>query len=414
MTPKHVAVIGGGIVGVSTAIWLLRAGQSVTLIDRGDPEGRASFGNAGVLASASVIPVTMPGMLQKLPKMVLDSSEPLFLKWSYLPKIAPWALRYLAQCSPDKARRTAAALQPILSDSLEDHRALSAGTHAAARVHETDFVFLYKDRKAYEKDGFGWSLRRDLGYSWDEMPDADRQNYDPIFNLELGFGIRLPNHGRIDDPNAYITDLTAHFVSSGGRLILGEVEDLIREGGKATGVRVKGQTIAADAIAITAGAWSPLLTRKLGLRIPLEAESGFHLEFWGATKMPRAPTMIAGGKFIATPMEGRLRVAGFVGFGGLDYEPTKAPFDLLRKKALAAIPGLSWKTETQWVGHRPATTDSVPLIGAVPGVSGAYLACGHQHVGLTGGPKTGRLLAQIITGTTPNIDMTPYAPNRFL
>jgi D-amino-acid dehydrogenase len=123
--------------------------------------------------------------------------------------------------------------------------------------------------------------------------------------------------------------------------------------------------------------------------------------------------MVASGKFVATPMDGRIRLAGIVEFGGLDAPPSRAPFELLRKNARAALPGVTWKEEIEWMGHRPAPADSIPIIGEVPGISGAYMGFGHHHIGLTGGPKTGRLLAQMIAGRTPNTDTSVYAPARF-
>lgn len=408
-----VIIIGGGIVGISTAIWLQRAGRKVLLIDRGHPEGRASYGNAGVLASSSVIPVTVPGIARKIPRMLLDPKEPLFVKRSYLPRLAPWALRYLAHSNAGEVRRIATALRAIIGDSLDDHQALARGTHAEQRIIPCDFTFMYTDRSAFEKDGFGWSLKKELGFEWQTLIDRERQTYDPVFAAELTFAARLGNHGRINDPSAYVADLTSHFTSEGGKLIRGELEDFIRQDGRVTGVRIGGAPLEASAVAVTAGAWSARLLHKLGIRIPLEAESGYHLEFWEPNEMPRAPTLIPSGKFIATPMEGRLRVAGMVAFGGLENQPSKAPFDLLRENAKRAIPGLTWKEETQWMGHRPAPTDSVPIIDELADAPGTFVGFGHQHVGLTGGARTGQLLAQLICGQTPNIDMTPYNSNRF-
>ena len=129
--------------------------------------------------------------------------------------------------------------------------------------------------------------------------------------------------------------------------------------------------------------------------------------------MPRSPVMVASGKFVATPMDGRLRLAGIVEFGGLDAPPSRAPFRLLEYNIRATIPGIEWKEKTEWMGHRPAVADSTPLIGEVPDISGTFVGFGHDHVGLTGGPKTGRLLAQLISGRQPNVDMSPYAPSRF-
>ena len=129
--------------------------------------------------------------------------------------------------------------------------------------------------------------------------------------------------------------------------------------------------------------------------------------------MPRAPVMIASGKFVVTPMEGRLRLAGIVEFGGLEAPPSRAPFALLERQIRAALPGLAWKESSEWLGFRPAPADSIPVIGEVPGLANAYLGFGHHHVGLTGGPKTGRVLAQLVSRRAPNIDLAPYAPSRF-
>lgn len=129
--------------------------------------------------------------------------------------------------------------------------------------------------------------------------------------------------------------------------------------------------------------------------------------------MPRSPVMVASGKFVATPMEGRLRLAGIVEFGGLDAPPSRAPFRLLERNIRAAIPGIDWKRTVEWMGHRPSIADSIPVIGEAPGLGGAFLAFGHDHVGLTGGPKTGRIVAQLVSGAKPNIDLTPYSPARF-
>lgn len=408
-----VVVIGGGIVGISTAIWLQRAGQSVVLIDRGDPEGRASFGNAGVLAASSVVPVTVPGLLRHVPRLLLDPRQPLFLKWSYLPRMLPWLARYLSHCRPDETRRIATALKPILGNTLEDHQTLAHGTPAAARIVPSDFVLLFRDRATFAKDAFGWSLRRDLGYEWEELDAASLHGRDSIFAPDLTFAVRIGQHGRISDPGAYIADLTAHFTASGGRLVIGEAEALIRDGASVTGVRVGDETVQATAVAVTAGAWSTRLTQGHAPAIPLESERGYHLDLWEPNLMPRVPTAITSGKFILTPMEGRLRAAGMVEFAGLNAPASKAPFDLLRTEVKKAIPGLTWTRETRWMGHRPAPSDSIPIIGAVPGTPGLFLGFGHQHVGLTGGPRTGQLLAQIITGATPNIDLSPYAPGRF-
>ncbi|MFW2543164.1 NAD(P)/FAD-dependent oxidoreductase [Primorskyibacter sp. 2E107] len=410
---KTIAIVGAGIVGVSTALWLQRDGHKVIVIDRLDPGEGASHGNGGVLASCSVVPVTVPGLLAKAPKMLFDPKQPLFLKWGYLPKLAPWLVKYLRHGNAEDVRRIAAALTGVIGDSLADHQALSAGTGAERYVVPSDYVYLYKDRAAYEADAFGWAVRREMGFDWDELEGPAWQAYDGAFSEAIGFAARFGNHGRITDPGAYVKALARHVEAQGGQILKAEVSGLVQSGGRVTGVRAGGETIACDAAVLAMGAWSKGLADSLGLDVPLESERGYHLELWEPNIMPKAPVMVASGKFVATPMDGRIRLAGIVEFGGLKAPPSSAPFDLLRENIKAAMPGLTWQREVEWMGHRPAPADSIPAIGEAPGVRGAWLGFGHHHVGLTGGPKTGRLLAQMIGGRSPNIDVSPYSPSRF-
>jgi len=410
---KHVIVVGAGIVGVSTAIWLQRDGHDVTLIDREGPAGGTSYGNAGLLASGSIVPVTGPGLIAKAPKMLFDPNQPLFLRWSYLPKMLPWLLRYLSHANAGDARRIAAALVPIIGDCVNDHQALAAGTGAEKYIHPSDYLVAYDDKAHFEGDAFAWSIRKAHGFRFEELDAAAVQAREPIFGTRFGYGVRFPDHGRISDPGAYVKALATHFAAEGGKLIKAEVSEITRENGRATGVRAGGETISGDAVVVALGAWSGRLLRGLGLDIPMESERGYHLEFWEPSAMPSTPVAIASGKFLLTPMDGRLRAAGVVEFGGLEAGPSDAPLELLRRSVRAALPDLTFREETSWLGHRPAPTDSIPVIGEIPSLKGAWLGFGHQHVGLTGGPKTGRILAQLISGRKPNIDLAAYAPDRF-
>ena len=411
---KTVAIVGAGIVGVSTAIWLQRAGHKVILIDRAGPAEGTSFGNGGVLASCAVVPVTVPGMMFKAPKMLFSADQPLFLKWRYLPRLLPWLAKYLSHANAVDNMHAAKALTAIVGDSLADHLALSDGTGAEKWVVPSDYLFVYKDRSYFEADAYGWSLRAENGFEWDELDEAAFRHYDPAYGTDQKFAIRLKNHGRITDPGQYVKDLAAHVEKSGGQFVKAHVSDFVQENGKVTGVQVTGgEVIACDAVVIATGVWSGPLAKKLGLSVPLESERGYHIELWEPSFMPKTPVMVASGKFVATPMEGRLRLAGVVEFGGLDTPASRAPLELLRRNLATTFPGMTWKKETEWMGHRPATADSIPVIGEVPGVSGIFTGFGHQHIGLTGGPKTGRILAQLISDQQPNIDLSVYSPARY-
>ncbi len=411
---KTVAVIGAGIVGVSTAIWLQRDGHRVILIDRDGPAAGTSFGNGGVLASCSIVPVTVPGLLRKAPGMLFSPDQPLFLKWSYLPTLMPWLIRYLGNGHAEAVKHRAKAMTPIIGDSLADHQALAEGTKAARYIVPSDYLFLYRDRAHYEGDAFGWQVRADNGFEWETLEGDAWRSYDPGFGPGINLGVKLGNHGRISDPGAYVKALAVHAEGRGARVIKAHVDDVVREDGKLTGLRAGGETIACDAAVLATGAWSKPLASKCGLGVPpLESERGYHLELWEPSIMPRSPVMVASGKFVATPMDGRLRLAGVVEFGGLDAGPSSSPFRLLERNIRAAMPTLTWKETTEWMGHRPSMADSLPVIGEAPALEGAYAAFGHDHVGLTGGPKTGRIVAQLVAGRNPNLDLSPYSPARF-
>lgn len=409
-----VIVVGGGMVGIATAIWLQRAGRRVTLIDMATSPERASYGNAGVLASSSVLPVTMPGLLAKLPKLLLNPNEPLFIRWPYLPKLAPWALRYLSHGNETDARRIASAMAPIIGNSLDDHLSLTEGTSAQRHIKPSDFAILFKDRADFEGSKLAFDIRRDLGFEWSEHEGAARNSYDSLFPKDFGFLAALSKHGQITDPGSYLQDLHDHFISTGGTFLQAEVTDITHDNGVLTGVVTQDGPLEASAVAITAGAWSPLVTKTLGVKIPVEAESGYHLEFWEASHMPKSPTLVPGFKFILSPMEGRLRVAGGVEFGGLKNKGRDAPFAALKLGVEQILPDLTYSKETRWMGHRPAPTDSIPIIDELPNVKGVYLGFGHQHVGLTGSARTGQILANLITDLPTNIDLLPYSVTRFM
>lgn len=403
-------IVGAGIVGVATATWLAREGVEVVLVDRREPGEGASFGNAGVLASCSVVPVTVPGVAKKAPGMLFGRNGPLFLKWRYLPRLAPWLRRYLAHATADEARRIADALAPLLADSPAEHEALARGTPAERYVVRSDYRFAYPGRADYEADAFAWEIRRAHGFDWQTLEGEAARAAEPLLGPDANCLVRVPGHGHITDPGAYVKALAA---ASGARVVKGTVEGVVTEGGRVAGVRVGGETMPARALVVSAGAWSRPLARALGVDVPLETERGYHMELLEPSAVPRAPTMIAAGKFVATPMEGRVRLAGLVEFGGLEAAPSRAPYRLMERMIGRAMPDLAWKGTREWMGHRPATADSLPVIGEAPAVSGAFLGFGHHHVGLTGGPRTGRLLAQLVRGRRPNVDMAPYAPARF-
>ncbi|MEO0402818.1 MAG: FAD-dependent oxidoreductase [Pseudomonadota bacterium] len=411
--PEHVIIAGAGIVGVSTGIWLRRMSDAkVTIIDRLPPGEGTSHGNAGVIAACSVAPVTAPGLIKKAPRMLMNPNFPLFMRWGYFPRLLPWLLKYLGNANDSDTRRIAQGLGTIVADSVEQHRSLAAQTDAAGWVEDSDYSFAYANREAFAADAYTWGLRRDAGFAPTLREGADVHAFEPTLTSDIGLIATMKDHGYVRDPGGYVKALARVFEQLGGTLQQAEIKDFEITDGKITALLTDAGRQDCDRAILATGVWSKPLMAKLGLSIPIETERGYHIVFEDATGGPSHPVMIASGKFVATPMAAGLRCAGVVEFGGLDAAPSKPALTLLRSQAKAAFPNLTSAREIEWLGHRPAPSDSLPLIGEVRN-SGIFTAFGHHHIGLTGGPKTGRIIAGLVAQQPVNTDVTAFDPMRF-
>jgi len=410
----RIAVLGAGIVGLCTAEWLRRDGHEVTLIDRvepGDP-AQASFGNAGVLAGSGVVPVPVPGLIAAAPRLLFDPDGPLFLRWGYLPRLLPWLVPYLMAGRRGEVERISRALAALVSDTLDQHRALARGTGAEGYIASVPYTYLYRDREAYEADALGHALRRAAGIEARERDRAALEAADPHLGPRYGFGLAFAGSTHLSDPAGHARALFAHYRRHGGGFRRAPIEDL-RARSAGLDVIAGGDALRVDHAVIALGAWSGRFVRRLGHRPGLETERGYHLMLRGPSHRPPVPYMLKDSGTVATPMAGGLRLAGLVEFGGLAAGPSPEPTALQRRRARDLYPGLDWQGEEVWMGHRPTTRDSLPFIGESPAARGVWFAFGHQHLGLTAAPKTGRLIADMIAGRRPNIDLTPYRVGRF-
>ena len=411
--PERVIIAGAGIVGVSAGIWLRRlSGAEVTIVDRAPPGEGTSHGNAGVIAACSVAPVTAPGLVTKAPRMLLNPDFPLFMRWGYFPKLVPWLLKYLSNANDGDTRRISAGLTEIVADSVDQHKSLVAGTGAEGWVAESDYSFAYADRAAFEADGYTWALRREAGFEPVIREGDAVRAYEPNLSPAIGLLATMTDHGFVRDPGGYVKALAKEFEALGGVLRQAEIRDVEIADGRIAAFLTDRGRMACDRAVLATGVWSKPLMAKLGLTVPLETERGYHIVFEDATGGPSHPIMVASGKFVATPMAAGLRCAGIVEFGGLDAGPNTAALALLRRQAKAAFPNLAFGQEIEWLGHRPAPSDSLPLIGEVRN-TGIFAAFGHHHIGLTGGPKTGRMVAGLVAQKPMNTDLTPFSPMRF-
>jgi D-amino-acid dehydrogenase len=409
----HTVVMGAGINGVSAAIWLARAGRRVTLVDRQAPGEGTSHGNAGVLASCSVVPVTTPGLLGKAPGMLMNPDSPLFLRWSYLPWLAPWLMKYLSYANDSDARRIAAELTFIIGDSVQQHQDLAGNTQADQWLVPSDYQFAYRSREAMEEDAYVWSLRRENGFEPEILEGHAVREKEPALGPEINLLAVMKHHGHITGPGRYVKALAEVFQSLGGTIMRAEVRDIELVGDRISTVVTDQGALICDSAVLATGVWSGPLGKKLGLKVPMESERGYHVIFKEPSQSLSAPTMIATGKFVATPMRDGLRCAGILEFGGLDAGPSKAPIELLMRHVKRALPEMTYTDTVEWLGHRPAPVDSLPFIGQVR-QTGVYTAFGHHHIGLTGGAKTGRLIADLITGDQDIARLAAFRPERFL
>lgn len=412
MSEGKVIIVGAGIAGLSTAIWLRREGFDVTVIDRAAPGQGTSFGNGGVLASCAMVPVTTPGLRQKAPGLLFDREFPLFLRWSYLPRLMPWLLKYMGHANDADTRRIASGLTEIVGDSVEAHQALTRGTVAAQWITESDYTFAYKDRAAFDADAYTWALRREAGFEPELIEGGAIQDYEPLFGPEVRFLAVMKDHGFIRSPGDYCAALADVLKAEGGYVLQAELRDVELGEGGIRALQTSAGRMECERAVLATGVWSKPIAKKLGLWVPLESERGYHILFKSPSQELQRPYMIAAGKFVATPMEHGMRCAGIVEFGGLNAGPSRAPLDFLRRKVREVFPTLTWQGEDEWLGHRPATTDSLPLIGEI-GRTGVFANFGHQHIGLTSGPKTGRLLAEMMAHKRSNRDLSAFDPGRF-
>lgn len=410
--PLNIVVIGAGICGLSSAIWLRRAGHNVTLLDKDGPGAGASYGNAGLLAQWGLVPINTPGFGRTGLKYLLDPNQPLFMQWAHFPRLLPWLLKLLSHANHDGVRHMSANLHTLLNDSLTQHQALTQGTSAAQWIAPSDFAYAYANRAAFDADSYSWAIKADAGYTPELIEGPAVQEAEPMAGQNINCLALIKGHGHILNPGAYMQALADVLVEEGGTYRQATVRDFTLTQGRITSVETDQGTLPCDTAVLAAGIWSKELMKKLGLKIPLEVERGHHLQFVNPSQNLRIPLMIGKFKFAATPMATGLRCAGTVELGGLDKTPSKAPLAILRKGTKWAFPDLRYDDVEEWVGFRPSTPDSLPLVGEI-GSTGVFAAFGHQHIGLTAGPKTGRWVADLISGKRPNTDLAAFDANRF-
>ncbi len=325
----------------------------------------------------------------------------------------PFLFKYLAHANIEHVQTYATAMSQLLYDTVEQHKSLAKGTGAEHYIHATDYLFGYDTEEAFEKDHFAWNLRSKLKHDFDILKGDALKNIDPIYRDAFKVIVVNKNHGKISDPGEYIKQLAKYFVNNNGEILRANITSFQQKDSTIVGLETDNGVHRADHIIFTLGPWSGDISKRLGLNIPFETERGYHIELINPSKMPQNSIMVSSGKFVVTPMNGRIRLAGLVEFGGLKAEASKAPIELLKKNAKKLFANIEYDNITEWLGHRPTTANSLPLIGRINSYKNVLVGFGHQHVGLTGGAKTGRILAELLDEREPNIQLSWFDPNEY-
>jgi len=409
-----VLIIGAGIVGLCCAWYLARAGAEVTLVDRDGPGEGTSSGNAGAIASGSVAPLAMPGVLRAVPKMLLDPKGALHIPAGYWPAAFPWLWRFILEARPERVEQIAAALASLLRGAEERHLEILEAEGASDLVTQNGQIFLYRDQTHLAKDDAAWELRRAHGLDSRLLNRAGVLELEPEVSANYTVGVFLPNQSHSVNPLRQARVVARGVERLGGTLRRGSVSALITEDHRVTGALVDGAPVMADHVVLAAGAWSAKLLAPLGIKVPLESQRGYHLMLPNPGVMPRRPIVPADRKVYITPMEEGLRVAGSVEFGGTDRPPSDARAAVLLEDLAKVYPQADTReVKPYWMGHRPCLPDSLPVVGPVRAWPGLWCAFGHGHLGLTGSAPTGALVAAAMLGPKPNTDLTPFGVERF-
>jgi D-amino-acid dehydrogenase len=411
---KHVVVVGAGIVGLAIAHYLQKDGIAVTVVDR-DPEGdKASFGNAGGIAVTEVVPASIPGLLWRAPGWLLDPLGPLSVRPAHAPRLLKWLWHFSRAGSPSEVARISAALAALNSRVYDDLLPMLSDAGLSNELHRKGALTVYETEDGYDRDRDQWKLKRFHSIEVEEISGHEARRLEPALGPIVQRAVFTPQWSHINDPKTLVDGLRLSLRTRGVQILPGTVTEVSVSGtGHVAAVLQDGRTVAAHDIVIAAGAWSGQLAKRLGDKVPLESERGYNTTLTEPGVALGREIIFAEKSFVATPLSCGLRIGGAAEFGGLKALANYERSDALVKLALRYLPELRSGGGKNWAGHRPATPDSLPVIGPSLAHRGIFYAFGHGHLGLTQAATTGRLIADLVNGRPSTVDLAPYRVDRF-
>jgi len=407
-----VIVIGAGVVGLSAAIAAQARGLSVTVLDREGPAAGASAGNAGAFAFTDILPLASPGILKKAPKWLLDPLGPLSVPPAYAVQIAPWMFRFWRACSPGRVAHSTTAQTAIMDLSKAELEPFLTATGTLPMLRKEGNLQVYESEAELKASLPGWKARSEHGIEFRHMGAAEMAEIQPGLAPRFTHGTFTPGWYSIADPKLYTLALADHFLAKGGTIERAEVTALKPVDGGVE-LTASGKTQRADQVVLSAGAFSHQVARTLGERIPLETERGYNTTLPQDAFDLRTQVTFGGHGFVVTRLSTGIRVGGAVELGGLKLPPNFRRSEAMLKKAQIFLPGFKSEGGVQWMGFRPSLPDSLPAIGRARATGRVIYAFGHGHLGLTQSAGTARLVAELLTGQRPAIDIQSFSPQRF-
>lgn len=405
-------MIGAGIIGAVTALSLRRSGVPVVLIDAGEPGRGASYGNGGAISPDMCVPMALPGMLRRVPRWLFDPTGPLVVRWSHLPAVLPWLARWIRAGRLERVRAISSALHALHSGSLDRYGEL-LGNRGGALLEKTGQLYVWRGRRASPTEALARRLREEKGIETRSLASREIKDIDPNLADDFTEGLFFPDNGHTVDPLRLVETLVELFVDAGGTLLRRKALGFELGDAALRAVRTDRGDLPASAAVLCAGFAARRLAATLGDRVPLAAERGYHVMLPDPGVRPSIKISNRDEMFGMTPMADGVRIAGTVEFARAD-----APMDERRPRAMLAhaqrmYPGLKGEGASFWVGSRPSTPDSLPVIDRSRRAANLIYAFGHGHTGLSGAPATGALVRAFLSDRPPAIDPAPYRLDRF-
>ncbi|SLN65472.1 NAD(P)/FAD-dependent oxidoreductase [Roseisalinus antarcticus] len=405
-------VIGAGIVGMSSALWAQKQGLRVAICDPNPPGSGTTYGSACTLATYACIPVNSPSLFADLPRLLFSQDSPLgFNLWHGLTH-PRWMLSFLNNCRPGRVRHISRALGRILSHADAGLNPLIAEAGAEDLMVANDCLNIWSTRAGFEAERASNAMRRLQGVAFDELSPDEVRQAEPNLRLTVHAGLRFRGARHVIDPMALVTRMQARVEALGGTYLAQEVTECRPDEDGVTVRLPDGTSLRAGHVAVTAGARSARIAGTGAEALPLGTERGYHLIYRDHGALISRPVGWAEGGFYATPMAQGLRIAGTVEIDSVDAPFNAARTEYLRRRSAEMFGDLGAPDDT-WLGHRPTMPDSLPVIGPSAASPRMILAFGHQHIGLTLGGITGRIVADMAQGRAPNFDIADFSPRRF-